>query len=129
LGRFVLTGERKAIEKRVINVIDRQTAEWEFSANVVLRHFRLILGAFLPFELGRKSLSELQSQANLDDKAIAYVKNVLDAWDNTCELVKYIYFDGKLIAYPDPNSSAETKEEREIADGRWIRQLFREVYT
>ncbi|OCL01900.1 hypothetical protein AOQ84DRAFT_349986 [Glonium stellatum] len=110
-----LTSKRNTmLESQVSYVVKSQVKEWEFSAGVMLQHFRCVLRGFLPFQLARENLEELRQQAKLDEASVEYVTNIIKILEDQRELFLEDY-------------SIDASNEGSIAR-RWIRQLFMESY-
>lgn len=110
-----LNSKRKTmLESQVSYVVKSQVKEWEFSAGVMLQHFRCVLRGFLPFQLARENLEELREQAKLDEASVEYVSNIIKILEDQRELFLEDY-------------SVDASSEGSIAR-RWIRQLFMESY-
>ncbi|KAF2497452.1 hypothetical protein BU16DRAFT_314611 [Lophium mytilinum] len=112
---YLKSKRRTMLESQVSYVVKSQVQEWEFSAGVMLQHFRCVLRGFLPFQLARDNLDELIRQAELDSTSAHYVTEVVRVLDLQRET-----FAEKLETSPTTDINISAK---------WIPQLFNEAYA
>ncbi|KAF2202113.1 hypothetical protein GQ43DRAFT_448301 [Delitschia confertaspora ATCC 74209] len=111
--RYMNVKRNTMLEGQVSYIVKSQLEEWEFSASVLLQHFRCVLRGFLPLKLARDNLEELRVQAKLDPLAVQFVSNLVsllgegDPWGQPLSLVD---LSGDSTAH------------------KWIPQLFKESY-
>jgi hypothetical protein len=75
--RIQILTRAKYLEKQVKHVVSAQLEEWEWSARVLLYHFRCVLRDYDPFELARQDITKVREQAKLDDASTNYVREVV----------------------------------------------------
>ena len=60
-----------------VNFVTRSILEeWEYSAEILVAHFRCIMRGQTPFS-SRTSFDEICGRAELDEESIAYVRKVI----------------------------------------------------
>ena len=50
--------------------------EWQYSAEILIAHFRCVLRGQVPFSQGHEAAHQSFARADLDNEAIAYVQEV-----------------------------------------------------
>ncbi|OCK75544.1 hypothetical protein K432DRAFT_465531 [Lepidopterella palustris CBS 459.81] len=111
------------LESQVSYVVRSQMKEWEFSAGVMLQHFRCVLRGFLPFQLARDNIEELKDKAKLDETSVNYVRSVVPLLENQLNEERNAQ---EIFAF-SANETSCAAHEASVAK-KWIPQLFMESY-